>query len=67
MKHRHMSMLEIVVRLIISMLIVILSWLTNFFPLYPLGVFVLVTALSGYCPFNSLIETYLPNKTGTPH
>lgn len=67
MKHRHMSMLEIVIRLIVSMVVVLISWLTNFFPLYPLGVFLLVTALSGYCPFNSLIEKYFPDNAGAAH
>jgi len=59
MVHRYMSLLEIVVRLMVAMVIVLLSWGLDFFPLYLLGVFLLVTAMSGYCPFNKLIAKYM--------
>ena len=56
MKHRHMTFLEVVIRLIASMVFVLISWATDIFLIYPVGVILLVTALSGYCPFNSVID-----------
>ena len=48
--HNVNSILDIVVRLILVLVFVIASWALNVFTLYAVGMLLLVTALSGYCP-----------------
>ena len=52
----NMTPLDIVLRLILSMVFVITGWLLNTFILYPVGMVFLVVALTGYCPLKALLS-----------
>jgi hypothetical protein len=49
MKH-NLNIIETLIRLALTMFLVIGGWLLGTFLLFPVGMFITVTALSGYCP-----------------
>lgn len=54
MKH-NLNLIETLIRLALTMILVIAGWLMGTFLLFPIGMFITVTALSGYCPLYHLL------------
>lgn len=54
MKH-NISLLEVVLRLMLTMVLAMTAWLTGYFVFFPIGMIFLVTALSGYCPIYGIL------------
>jgi hypothetical protein len=54
MKH-NISMMEVIIRLIIAMGLALTAWLSGYFIFFPLGMIMVVTALSGYCPLYGIL------------
>ncbi len=57
----NMSFFDIIIRLFLGALVVITGWLLNTLVLFPVGMALVVVALSGYCPINHLLGRN-PNK-----
>lgn len=54
MKH-NISLIEVIIRLMLTMAFAITAWLSGYFFFFPIGMVLLVTALSGFCPIYAVL------------
>lgn len=54
MKH-NISLIEVIIRLMLTMAFAITAWLSGYFLFFPIGMVLLVTALSGFCPIYAVL------------
>lgn len=52
----NLTFFDIILRLVAVMLFALLSWATGMFIFYIIGMTALVTAMTGFCPFGSVVK-----------